>query len=161
MPLQRTRTVKCTPSTPPISCWGGWVWMHSVKLHTNYRPAQQAPLPLPPHLHWLRPNCCSQPAGFLHGKHCVWEEMTSEHQDLPQIHWKQMRTKRLSDVFWLRVGHSSASVAKTYDAKQSGLKTAFGTPLWSMSAGHKETPRDTTCQSGTVVFFSNPLMSGE
>ncbi|XP_044072161.1 ankyrin repeat and SOCS box protein 9-like isoform X1 [Siniperca chuatsi] len=28
-----------------------------------------------------------------------------------------------------------------------------------MSAGHKETPRDTTCQSGTVVFFSNPLMS--
>ncbi|XP_022596497.1 ankyrin repeat and SOCS box protein 9-like isoform X2 [Seriola dumerili] len=28
-----------------------------------------------------------------------------------------------------------------------------------MSAGHKETPRDTTCQTGTVVFFSNPLMS--
>ncbi|XP_045910170.1 ankyrin repeat and SOCS box protein 9-like isoform X2 [Micropterus dolomieu] len=28
-----------------------------------------------------------------------------------------------------------------------------------MSAGHKETPRDTTCQSGAVVFFSNPLMS--
>ncbi|XP_070771186.1 ankyrin repeat and SOCS box protein 9-like [Enoplosus armatus] len=28
-----------------------------------------------------------------------------------------------------------------------------------MSAGHKETPRDTTCQSGTVVSFSNPLMS--
>ncbi|XP_019945347.1 ankyrin repeat and SOCS box protein 9-like isoform X1 [Paralichthys olivaceus] len=28
-----------------------------------------------------------------------------------------------------------------------------------MSAGHKETPRDTTCQTGTVVFSSNPLMS--
>ncbi|XP_037646815.1 ankyrin repeat and SOCS box protein 9-like [Sebastes umbrosus] len=28
-----------------------------------------------------------------------------------------------------------------------------------MSAGHKETPRDTTCQSGAAVFFSNPLMS--
>ncbi|XP_040003572.1 ankyrin repeat and SOCS box protein 9-like [Xiphias gladius] len=28
-----------------------------------------------------------------------------------------------------------------------------------MSAGHKETPRDTTCQTGTVVFFSNPWMS--
>ncbi|XP_059198638.1 ankyrin repeat and SOCS box protein 9-like [Centropristis striata] len=28
-----------------------------------------------------------------------------------------------------------------------------------MSAGHKETVRDTACQSGTVVFFSNPLMS--
>uniref|UniRef100_A0A4W6CK73 Uncharacterized protein n=1 Tax=Lates calcarifer TaxID=8187 RepID=A0A4W6CK73_LATCA len=28
-----------------------------------------------------------------------------------------------------------------------------------MSAGHKETPRDTTCQTGPVVFFSNPLMS--
>ncbi|XP_035460670.2 ankyrin repeat and SOCS box protein 9-like [Scophthalmus maximus] len=28
-----------------------------------------------------------------------------------------------------------------------------------MSAGHKETRRDTTCQTGTVVFFSNPLMS--
>ncbi|XP_073329203.1 ankyrin repeat and SOCS box protein 9-like [Pagrus major] len=28
-----------------------------------------------------------------------------------------------------------------------------------MSAGHEETPRDSTCQSGTVVFCSNPLMS--
>ncbi|XP_078118146.1 ankyrin repeat and SOCS box protein 9-like isoform X1 [Sander vitreus] len=28
-----------------------------------------------------------------------------------------------------------------------------------MSAGDKETPRDTTCQSGTAFFFSNPLMS--
>ncbi|KAM9347491.1 ankyrin repeat and SOCS box protein 9-like [Symphorus nematophorus] len=28
-----------------------------------------------------------------------------------------------------------------------------------MSAGHEETPRDSTCQSGSVVFFSNPLMS--
>ncbi|XP_051259407.1 ankyrin repeat and SOCS box protein 9 [Dicentrarchus labrax] len=28
-----------------------------------------------------------------------------------------------------------------------------------MSAGNIETPRDSTCQSGTVVFFSNPLMS--
>ncbi|XP_040914004.1 ankyrin repeat and SOCS box protein 9-like [Toxotes jaculatrix] len=28
-----------------------------------------------------------------------------------------------------------------------------------MSAGHKEAPRDTTCQTGAVVFFSNPLMS--
>ncbi|KAI3356284.1 hypothetical protein L3Q82_017529 [Scortum barcoo] len=28
-----------------------------------------------------------------------------------------------------------------------------------MAAGHKETPADTPCQSGTVVFFSNPLMS--
>ncbi|XP_070694246.1 ankyrin repeat and SOCS box protein 9-like [Pempheris klunzingeri] len=28
-----------------------------------------------------------------------------------------------------------------------------------MSAGHKETLRDTTCQSGTAVFLSNPLMS--
>ncbi|XP_029315165.1 ankyrin repeat and SOCS box protein 9-like [Cottoperca gobio] len=27
-----------------------------------------------------------------------------------------------------------------------------------MSAGHREALRDTTCQSGTVVFFSNPLM---
>lgn len=41
------------------------------------------------------------------------------------------------------------------------IKQHFGTPLWRMSAGHKETPRDTTCQSGAVVFFSNPLMSGE
>ncbi|XP_062259411.1 ankyrin repeat and SOCS box protein 9-like isoform X1 [Platichthys flesus] len=29
----------------------------------------------------------------------------------------------------------------------------------NMSAGHNETPRDTTCQTGTVVFSSNPLMS--
>ncbi|CAN9497690.1 unnamed protein product [Ophioblennius macclurei] len=28
-----------------------------------------------------------------------------------------------------------------------------------MSAGHKETRKDATCQSGEVVFFSNPLMS--
>ncbi|XP_041806168.1 ankyrin repeat and SOCS box protein 9-like [Chelmon rostratus] len=28
-----------------------------------------------------------------------------------------------------------------------------------MAAGHGETPRDSTCQSGTAVFFSNPLMS--
>ncbi|XP_054471503.1 ankyrin repeat and SOCS box protein 9-like [Anoplopoma fimbria] len=28
-----------------------------------------------------------------------------------------------------------------------------------MSARHKETPRDTTCQSGAAVFFSNSLMS--
>ncbi|KAF7665423.1 hypothetical protein LDENG_00143660 [Lucifuga dentata] len=28
-----------------------------------------------------------------------------------------------------------------------------------MSAEHKETPRDTSCQTGSAVFFSNPLMS--
>ncbi|XP_068591492.1 ankyrin repeat and SOCS box protein 9-like [Cebidichthys violaceus] len=28
-----------------------------------------------------------------------------------------------------------------------------------MSAGHKETPRASACQSGTAAFFSNPLMS--
>lgn len=38
---------QCPPSAPPISCWRGRVWMYSVKLHTNYRPAQQALL-LPP-----------------------------------------------------------------------------------------------------------------
>lgn len=50
---------------------------------------------------------------------------------------------------------------KALRQKQSGHKTAFGATLWNMSAGHKETPRDTTCQTGPVVFFSNPLMSGE
>lgn len=51
---------------------------------------------------------------------------------------------------------------RTSEAKQPGHKTAFlEGPLWNMSAGRGETPRDSTCQSGAAVFFSNPLMSGE
>lgn len=121
----------------------------SLKLHKNDRPAQQAPL----HLHWLRPNCHIQPACFLHDKYSIWEEMTSQHQDLPQIHWKP-NIFQMSFDSWVR--HSPVSIPKAYEAKQSGHKTALDRHHEICLLGTKRL-RETLHVKLELLFFSLTL----
>lgn len=51
--------------------------------------------------------------------------MTSQQRDLPQMRWKQMRAKRISDVSWLKLDTIQPLLQKPLRQKQSAHKTTF------------------------------------
>lgn len=114
------------------------------------------------HLHWLRPNGYTQPACFLPCNFfffCVWEEMTSQLQVLPQIHWKQMSSKRLSDGVWLWVARGSASVATKESLRQNNqaIKQLFWKGHCEICLLDAKRLRETLHVKVGPLFFSQTL----
>lgn len=90
---------------------------------------------------------------------CALEEMTSQLQVLPQIHWKQMSSKRHSDGVWLGVARGSASVATKEPLRQNNqaIKQLFWKGDCEICLLDAERLRETLHVKVGPLFFSQTL----
>lgn len=131
----------------PRSLLPGKGWDVQCQITHKYRPAS---IPCFLHFHWPKARCYIYPTGFLPGP--ILYERNWHHSTKVATHTRIL--------FWHPVSYISLH-RPIHEGKSSAREAAFGTTLSTMSVRDKATQQGTTGPTGTALFFSNPLMSGE